>query len=73
MRRLRAEISPNDSVRSELTLAIVAGAGLKTLAETIHPYPTQAEVLKRAGDAWNRGRLTPGVKRLFARLLAWRR
>ena len=58
---------------SELTLAIVAGAGLKKLAETIHPYPTQAEVLKRAGDAWNRGRLTPGVKRLFATLLAWRR
>jgi pyruvate/2-oxoglutarate dehydrogenase complex dihydrolipoamide dehydrogenase (E3) component len=58
---------------SELTLAIVAGAGLKKLAETIHPYPTQAEVLKRAGDAWNRGRLTPRVKRLFARLLAWRR
>jgi pyruvate/2-oxoglutarate dehydrogenase complex dihydrolipoamide dehydrogenase (E3) component len=58
---------------SEVTLAIVAGAGLKTIADTIHPYPTQAEVLKRAGDAWNRGRLTPPVKRLFAGLLAWRR
>jgi pyruvate/2-oxoglutarate dehydrogenase complex dihydrolipoamide dehydrogenase (E3) component len=58
---------------SELTLAIVARAGLKKLAETIHPYPTQAEALKRAGDAWNRGRLTPRVKRLFATLLAWRR
>jgi pyruvate/2-oxoglutarate dehydrogenase complex dihydrolipoamide dehydrogenase (E3) component len=58
---------------SEVTLAIVAGAGLKTLAETIHPYPTQAEVLKRAGDAWNRGRLTPGVKQFFRTLLAWRR
>jgi pyruvate/2-oxoglutarate dehydrogenase complex dihydrolipoamide dehydrogenase (E3) component len=58
---------------SEVTLAIGAGAGLKTVAKTIHPYPTQAEVLKRAGDAWSRGQLTPGVKRLFARLLAWRR
>ena len=58
---------------SEVTLAIVAGAGLKTLAETIHPYPTQAEVLKRAGDAWNRARLTPLVRRLFRSLLAWRR
>jgi pyruvate/2-oxoglutarate dehydrogenase complex dihydrolipoamide dehydrogenase (E3) component len=57
---------------SELTLAIVAGAGLEKVAETIHPYPTQAEVLKRADDAWNRGRLTPLVKRLFA-TLAWRR
>lgn len=58
---------------SEVTLAIVAGAGLKTLAKTIHPYPTQAEVLKRAGDAWNRGRLTPLVKRLFRALFEWRR
>jgi pyruvate/2-oxoglutarate dehydrogenase complex dihydrolipoamide dehydrogenase (E3) component len=58
---------------SELTLAIVAGAGLKTLAETIHPYPTQAEVLKRAADAWNRGGLTPRVRRLFQTLMVWRR
>ena len=58
---------------SEITLAITSGAGLRTLAETIHPYPTPAEILKRAGDAWNRGRLTPRVKRLFETLLAWRR
>lgn len=58
---------------SELTLAIGSGAGLRTLAETIHPYPTQAEILKRAGDAWSRTRLTPRVKRLFETLLAWRR
>lgn len=58
---------------SELTLAIVSGVGLRTLAETIHPYPTQAEVLKRAGDAWNRGRLTPRLKRFLSAVLAWRR
>ena len=58
---------------SELTLAITSGAGLHTLAETIHPYPTQAEILKRAGDAWNRGRLTPRVKRLLETLLGRRR
>ena len=58
---------------SEVTVAMMAGAGLKTFAETIHPYPTQAEVLKRAGDTFNRGRLTPFVKRMFERLLAWRR
>jgi hypothetical protein len=50
-----------------------AGAGLETFSETIHPYPTQAEVLKRAGDAYRRSRLTPSVKRLFGKLLAWRR
>jgi pyruvate/2-oxoglutarate dehydrogenase complex dihydrolipoamide dehydrogenase (E3) component len=58
---------------SELTLAIASGAGLRTLAETIHPYPTQAEVLKRAGDLWNRKRLSPRVRRIFETLLAWRR
>jgi pyruvate/2-oxoglutarate dehydrogenase complex dihydrolipoamide dehydrogenase (E3) component len=58
---------------SEVTLAIVSGGGLKKLAETIHPYPTQAEVLKRAGDTWNRTRLTPLLRRLFRILLAWRR
>ena len=58
---------------SQITLAMVAGAGLGTLSRTIHPYPTQAEVMKRAGDAYNRTRLTPFFKTLFARLMAWRR
>lgn len=58
---------------SEITLAINAGAGLGTIAKTIHPYPTQAEAIKRAGDAFNRTRLTPTVKSLMTRFLAWRR
>ncbi len=58
---------------SEITLAMVAGAGLKTLSKTIHPYPTQAEVIRKAGDAYFRSRLTPTVKKLFAKFLAWRR
>lgn len=57
----------------ELTLAIGAGIGLRKLATTIHAYPTQAEVVKRAADAYNRTRLTPRVRRLLERLLAWRR
>jgi pyruvate/2-oxoglutarate dehydrogenase complex dihydrolipoamide dehydrogenase (E3) component len=61
------------SILSELTLAMTAGLGLGRLAETIHPYPTQAEILKRAADAHNRRRLTPRVRRLFETLLAWRR
>ncbi len=51
---------------SELTLAMTAGVGLGAVAGTIHPYPTQAEVMKKAGDAYNRTRLTPLVKKLFA-------
>lgn len=58
---------------SELTSAITLGIGLKELASVIHPYPTQAEIIKRAADAYNRTRLTPGVKQLFTRFLAWRR
>lgn len=58
---------------SEITLAMVSGAGLGTLAKTIHPYPTQAEVIRKAGDIYNRTRLTPRVKRLFDILMRWKR
>jgi pyruvate/2-oxoglutarate dehydrogenase complex dihydrolipoamide dehydrogenase (E3) component len=58
---------------NELTLAMNAGLGLGAIASTIHPYPTQAECIKRVADAFNRTRLTPGVKGLFARWLAWTR
>ena len=58
---------------SELTLAMVGGLGLKTLSTVIHPYPTQAEAIKKTGDAYNRTRLTPRVKALFEKWLAWNR
>jgi len=49
----------------ELTLAMNAGLGLSAIAKTIHPYPTQAEAIRRTGDAWNRTRLTPVAKKLL--------
>jgi len=58
---------------SEITAAMVGQIGLGTLAAVIHPYPTQAEAIRQTGDLYNRTRLTPGLKRLFARFLAWRR
>ena len=58
---------------SELTLAMTHGFGLKHVAGTIHPYPTQAEAIRQVADAYNRTRLTPLAKSLFARLMAWRR
>lgn len=58
---------------NEITLAMVAGKGLGTIARTIHPYPTQAEVIRQAGDAYNRTRLTPFVRRLFNLILKFRR
>ena len=58
---------------NELSLAITAGLGLSAIGRTIHPYPTQAETIKRLADAYNRTRLTPFVKRLFALWLKWQR
>jgi pyruvate/2-oxoglutarate dehydrogenase complex dihydrolipoamide dehydrogenase (E3) component len=58
---------------SELTLAMVAGLGLGTIARTIHPYPTQAEAIRKIGDAYNRTRLTPRLSRLFHRWMSWTR
>lgn len=58
---------------SELTLAMVGKLGLKTLASVIHPYPTQAEAIRKVGDAYNRTRLTPFVKNMFHRWLTWTR
>ncbi len=50
---------------SQVTQAMTAGTGLGKLGETIFPYPTSAEVLRKAADAWRRGKLTPAAKRAF--------
>lgn len=50
----------------ELALACTAHIGLSKIAQTIHPYPTQAEIVRKLADAWRRTKLTPGVRRLFA-------
>lgn len=57
----------------ELTLAMTHGLGLRKIASTIHTYPTQAEAVRKLGDQYNRTRLTPFVKGLFRRWLAWSR
>jgi pyruvate/2-oxoglutarate dehydrogenase complex dihydrolipoamide dehydrogenase (E3) component len=48
----------------QLTLAMQHGIGVKSLGSVIHPYPTLGEGIRRLGDQYNRGRLTPMVKRL---------
>ncbi|MFQ5850067.1 MAG: mercuric reductase [Candidatus Binatia bacterium] len=58
---------------SELTLAITTGQKVSALASTIHPYPTQPEVLKKIGDHYMRQKLTPTVKGVFKKWFAWRR
>jgi pyruvate/2-oxoglutarate dehydrogenase complex dihydrolipoamide dehydrogenase (E3) component len=42
-----------------ISLAMVAGIGLRTVANVIHTYPTQAEAIKQAADAYTRTRLSP--------------
>lgn len=58
---------------SEITLAMTHGLGLAQIGNTIHPYPTQADAIRKLGDQYNRTRLTPVVKSLFGKWLAWTR
>ena len=51
---------------SEATLAMTSKLGLGKIGATMHPYPTQAEVLRKASDKWQRRKLSPRVKRMFA-------
>jgi len=57
----------------EVVLAMTSALGLGAIGATIHPYPTQSEMLKKLADAYRRRALTPGVKRLFEGLLRLRR
>jgi pyruvate/2-oxoglutarate dehydrogenase complex dihydrolipoamide dehydrogenase (E3) component len=50
---------------SEITTAIVGKLGFNTLSSVIHPYPTQAEGIKKAADAYRRSLLTPRTQWLL--------
>ena len=58
---------------SEITVAMKHKIGLGQLAGVIHPYPTQAEAIRKAGDAFNKTRLTPLAAGALKRFLAWTR
>ena len=58
---------------SEFTLAMKGGLGLSTIASTIHPYPTQAEVIKKTANAWRKTTLTDRKKKFLSRLFSWTR
>ena len=61
-------VAPNaGDMISEVTLCMTNGLGLSAIGKTMHPYPTQGEVLRKVADAWRRTKLTPTVKTLFAR------
>ena len=48
-----------------ICLMMSNGLGLSAAQRTIFSYPTRSEYLKRLGDAYNRGRMTPTVAKLF--------
>ncbi len=58
---------------SEYTLAMKGGLGLNTIASTIHPYPTQAEVVKKTANAWRKTTLSEGKKQFLKKLFSWTR
>jgi len=58
---------------SEVTVAMQSGMGLGSLAAVIHPYPTVAEAIRQCGDAYNSSRLTPTIKKVLHRLMAFQR
>ncbi|MCC9607013.1 mercuric reductase [Blastopirellula sp. JC732] len=57
----------------EVALLMTSGRKLDTLSSVIHCYPTQVEVLKRIADQYRRTKLSPLVKALFQKWLAWHR
>ncbi|MBD2136498.1 mercuric reductase [Anabaena sp. FACHB-1237] len=50
---------------SQLTTAMVNKIGLSQLSSVIYPYPTQAEAIKKAADAYRRTLLTDKTKQLL--------
>jgi len=42
-----------------------AKIGLGKIASTIHAYPTFAELARKAGDKYNKTRLTQRAKKIF--------
>jgi pyruvate/2-oxoglutarate dehydrogenase complex dihydrolipoamide dehydrogenase (E3) component len=49
----------------EFVLAMNANIGLGKIASIIHAYPTLAELARKAGDKYNKTRLTPRAKKIF--------
>src|SRR5687767_12622202 len=58
---------------TQISLVMKAGAGAKTIAATIHPYPTQAEMNKKVVNLWRKAHFSPRTKNALIRLFAWMR
>ena len=58
---------------SEFSVLMKAGLGAKTIAGTIHPYPTQAEVNKKVVNLWRKAHFTQTTRNRLIKLFAWLR
>ena len=58
---------------AEVAYAIAHRGTLSGLSATIHPYPTQSEAIRKAGDEYRRQALTPAVRRWLMRYFDWTR
>jgi pyruvate/2-oxoglutarate dehydrogenase complex dihydrolipoamide dehydrogenase (E3) component len=54
---------------NSISLAMVAGIGLRALAEVVHAYPTQGAAIRQAADAYVLTQLTPSMFKLARRWL----
>lgn len=53
---------------SEITVAMANNVGLSGIGQAIHPYPTQAEAIRKLGDQYSRTRLTPTAMKVLSLL-----
>ena len=58
---------------NEFSVAMKAGAGVKIIAGTIHPYPTQAEVNKKVVNLWRKAHFTQRTKNILSKWFSWTR
>ncbi len=54
-----------------ISLTMANGIGLRRVADTVFPYPTYTEALKKVADQYNRTRLTPLSARVLKTWLRW--
>ncbi len=53
-----------------VSFAMRSGTGLKVLSETIFPYPTRSDALRKVASEWQRSRLKPRVAWLLEKWFA---
>lgn len=55
------------------SIAMTQSIGLGSIANCIHPYPTQGEAVRKVGELYNKTHLTPFVASVMKRVIGWQR